>query len=135
MHWPTKYQKISFLGQKLWTPAIKRFIFETPFEGPLLPCETDQAPLLGHFPSDQDEIWCVKAPWVGLDLYQILSRSIMNWPRYRILLFTTQIASSQKGKYGFLGHFSQKFYIFGNKPHFLFHGWLNGWLEVPKVQV
>ena len=32
--------KISFLGKQLWSLAIKRFIFETPFEGPLLPCET-----------------------------------------------------------------------------------------------
>ena len=40
MHWATTYPKISFIGQKLWPPAIKRFIFETPFEGPLLPCET-----------------------------------------------------------------------------------------------
>ena len=63
MHWATTYLKISFLGQKLWPPAIKRFIFETPFEGPLLPCETDQVPYLCHFSSDQDEIWCAKAPW------------------------------------------------------------------------
>ena len=32
MHWATTYLKISFLGQKLWPPAIKRFIFETPFD-------------------------------------------------------------------------------------------------------
>ena len=33
MHWATTYPKISFLGQKLWPPAMKRLIFETPLEG------------------------------------------------------------------------------------------------------
>ena len=80
-------QKISFLGQKLWPPAFKRFIFETQFEGPLLPCETEQVPYLCHFSSDQDEIWCVETTWVALDLYQISSRSAKNWPRYATLLF------------------------------------------------
>ena len=87
MIWATTYPKISFLGQKLWPPAMKRFIFETPFEGPLLPCETDQVPYLCHFSSDQDEIWCVKSPWVALDVYRISSRSAKNWPRYSTLLF------------------------------------------------
>ena len=74
MHWATTYLKISFLGQKLWPPAIKRFIFEIPFEGPLLPCETDQVPYLCHFSSDQDEIWllCVKTAWVALDLVGVV---------------------------------------------------------------
>ena len=87
MDWPTKYLKISFLGQKLWPPSFKRFIFETQFEGPLLPCETEQVPYLCHFSSDQDEIWCVETTWVALDLYQISSRSAKNWPRYATLLF------------------------------------------------
>ena len=85
MHWASTYLKISFLGQKLWPPAIKRFIFETPFEGLLLPCETDQVPYLCHFSSDQDEIWCAKAPWVAIDLYRISSSSAKNW--LRVLCF------------------------------------------------
>ena len=89
MHWATTYPKISFLGQKLWPPAIQRFIFETPFEVPLLPCEMEQVPYLCCFSSDQDEIWCVKAGQVALDLYQISSRSTKNWPRYSTLLFIT----------------------------------------------
>ena len=56
MHWATTYLKISFLGQKLWPPAMKRLIFETPFEGPLQPFEMDQDQYLFHFSSDQDEI-------------------------------------------------------------------------------
>ena len=35
--------------QKLLPPPIKRFIFETPFEGPHQPCETDQVPFPCHF--------------------------------------------------------------------------------------
>ena len=73
MHWATTYPKISFLSKKQWPPAIKRFIFETPFEGPLLPCETEQVPYICYFSSDRDEIWLVKAPWVALDLYLELS--------------------------------------------------------------
>ena len=55
MDWATTYPKISFLGQKLGPPSIKRFIFETLFDGPLLPYEMDQGPYLCHFSSDQDK--------------------------------------------------------------------------------
>ena len=82
MHWPTKYLKISFLGQKLWPPAIKRFIFETPFEGPLLPCETDQVPYLCHFSSDQDEIWYKSRATQVVSTHQISSWSDEKWQRY-----------------------------------------------------
>ena len=73
MHWATTYLKISFLGQKLWPPAIKRFIFETPFARPLSPGEMVQTPELSHISTNQDKIWCVKAPWVDVDSYQISS--------------------------------------------------------------
>ena len=73
MHWATTYPKISSLGQKLWPPALKRFIFGTPFEGPLLPCETAQAPELGCVLTNQYKIWCVNAHLVDVDSYQILS--------------------------------------------------------------
>ena len=107
-------------------PAFKRFIFETQFEGPLLPCETEQVPYLCHFSSDQDEIWCVETTWVALDLYQISSRSAKNWPRYATLLFILQIAHSQKRKYHFFGHFSSEFSILGNKPEFF--SWVVRWM-------
>ena len=65
MHWATTYPKISFLGQKLWPPAFKRFIFETQFEGPFLPCETEQVPYLCHFSFDIHHIFF---PGLTLDI-------------------------------------------------------------------
>ena len=73
MHWTTTYPNFSFLGQKLWPLDSKRFISETPFARPLSPGETAQAPELGHISTDRDKIWCVKAPWVDVDSYQISS--------------------------------------------------------------
>ena len=93
MHWPTKYLKISFLGQKLWPPAIKRFIFETPFEGPLLPCETAQAPELGCISTNQDKIWCVNAHLVDVDSYQILSGLVEKPLSYNTFNFYYKIAN------------------------------------------
>ena len=85
MHWATTCPKISFPGQKLWPPAIKRFIFETPFKERLLLCEMEQVPYFCHFSFGKDEIWCVKSCRVAFDLYQILSRSTKFLQRYSTL--------------------------------------------------
>ena len=73
MHWTTTYPNFSFLGQKLWPLDSKRFISETPFARPLLPGEMVQTPELNHISTDRDKIWCVKAPKVDIDSYQISS--------------------------------------------------------------
>ena len=91
--WATTYLKISFLGQKLWPPAIKRFIFETPFEGPLLPCETAQAPELGCISTNQDKIWCVNAHLEDVGSYQILSGLVEKPLSYNTFNFYYKIAN------------------------------------------
>ena len=73
MHWTTTYPNFSFLGQKLWPLDSKRFISETPFARPLSPGEMVQTPELSHISTDRDKIWCVKAPKVDIDSYQISS--------------------------------------------------------------
>ena len=78
-------RKISFLGHKLWPRAIKRFTFDTPFEGPLLPFETDQVTYLCHFSSRWELVY--QSTLGNLWLVR-LSRSAMHWPRYSNLLFT-----------------------------------------------
>ena len=74
MHWTTTYPNFSFLGQKLWPLDSKRFISETPFARPLSPGEMVQTPELSHISTDRDKIWCVKAPTVDIDSYQISLR-------------------------------------------------------------
>ena len=96
LHWATKYPKISFLGQKLWPPALKRFIFGTPFEGPLPPCEMAQAPELGCFSTNQDKIWCVNATLVDVDSYQILSGLVEKPLSYKAFHFYYKIADLLK---------------------------------------
>ena len=73
MHWTTTYPNFSLLGQKLWPLDSKRFISETPFARPLSPGEMVQTPELSHISTDRDKIWCVKAPKVDIDSYQISS--------------------------------------------------------------
>ena len=122
MHWATTYLKISFLGQKLWPPAIKRFIFETPFEGPLLPCEMAQAPELGCISTNQDKIWCVNAHLVDVDSYQILSGLVEKPLSYNTFNFYYKIANLLNfiiGKNHFFANFIE-FSIFSNNNPLIF---------------
>ena len=91
MHWAKTYLKISFLGQKLWPPAIKRFIFETPFARPISPGEMVQTPELSHISTDRDKIWCVKATQVDLDSYQISSGLVEKPLSYEAFIFTIKL--------------------------------------------
>ena len=76
----------------MWPPDFKRFIFQTPFERPLFPGETDQAPELCCFSTDQDKIWCVDAPSVDIDSYQTSSGLVEKPSNYKAFHFYYKIA-------------------------------------------
>ena len=93
MHWTTTYPNFSFLGQKLWPLDSKRFISETPFARPLSPGEMVQTPELSHISTDRDKIWCVKAPKVDPDSYQISSGLVEKPLSYNTFNFYYKIAN------------------------------------------
>ena len=81
------------LGERieLWPPEFKTFIFQTPFERPLPPGETAQAPELGCFSTNQDKIWCVNVPLVDVASYQILSGLVEKPLSYKVFHFYYKI--------------------------------------------
>ena len=55
--------------------------------------ETDHASELSRFSTNQDEIWCVKAPLVDVDSYQVSSRSVEKCSSYTTFCFYYKIAT------------------------------------------
>ena len=76
----------------MWPPDFKTFIFQTPFERPLSPGETVQAPELGCFSTYQDKIWCVDGPLVDVDSYQVSSGLVEKPLSYQAFHFYYKIA-------------------------------------------
>ena len=70
--------------------------FLVPAKRPLLqpPSRYIQTPELSRFTTDQDEIWCVYAPWVDLDSYQISSKLIEKCASYKAVYFYHKITKS-----------------------------------------
>ena len=87
------YPKINNILQELRPPALKELVFGTLFARPLSSGETDQASQLGCFSTDRDKIWCVKAPLVDIDSYQVSSRSVEKCSSYTTFCFYYKIAT------------------------------------------
>ena len=79
--------------QEMWPPDFKTFTFQTLFERPLSPGEMAQAPELDCVSTNQDKIWCVNAPLVDVDSYQILSGLVEKPLSYNTFNFYYKIAN------------------------------------------